>query len=171
MRQLAIVPILLFVSCGTGGVRETSSRPQPSATDVSIAQSLRDLEEAADRVITQIHWDAADRNIRAIGDGLAHSHDERIERLKVFIGQYGRAAPAAAEARTRCFTEDAPGTPLTPVDDFTLIDRLLLHHDCGQSQARLLEKSRSDAAQALALDLLKSYDADVRLVHTVKGVQ
>jgi hypothetical protein len=149
-----------------------SLRPKPSIADAAVAQSLRDLEDSADRVITQIHWDAIDPNIRGIGDALAHKHDDRTKLLKDFMNELGVVAPAPSAPQAVCFAQDAPsGAAVTPVDDPTLLNRLLLHHDCGQRQARVLEKSRSDASQKFVLDLLNSYDADVRLVHRVRGDQ
>ena len=152
------------MACGSASVVVPSQHTAPpSSADVVLGQSLRDLEEASDRVVAQIHWDAADKAIREIGDPLAHNHHERSARLKNFLDQYGGDLPAGAVPVPACFTPDPPGSPLTPLDDAALIDRFLQHHDCAQALARMLVTSRSDAVRMLAQSVMSSYEADVKL--------
>lgn len=170
MKKLAIAAILFGAACGSSSSGDARTH-RPSATDLAVMEGLRHVEEAADRVITQIHWDAADKRLRDIGDALAHSHDDRLRQIKMFLGGEATTATFAKTVTPSCFEGEKAGTPLTDVADPVLVNRLLIHHDCAQSQLRLIERSESDAVQRVTAELLKSYNDDVRLLHTIKGIQ
>lgn len=152
----ALLTMATFVGCGT-----MSSDTSTAATtdDLRRIDTLRELDEKADRVVGAANFQSSRRELSTFADAAAHAHKERTEEIKAWRSSSFAAAPPAVELPP-CGQADFGVQP--KASDVEILDVFIAHRECALSYVNeALGTVRSTNARHVLEESARTFAAEL----------
>ena len=160
---LSLFAVALVLGCGTASV-PTAPTAAPAADDLRWIDTLRALDERADRVVGAANFQSSRKELSGFGDQAAHAHRKRSEEIKTWRAS---AFPNAIERveLPQCGQQEFR-VGYKP-SDLQILDAFIAHRECALSYANdALANVRATTARHVLEETARTFEAELKQLRT-----
>ncbi|HKR64283.1 MAG TPA: hypothetical protein VJZ00_11180 [Thermoanaerobaculia bacterium] len=159
----ALFAVTLVLGCGTMSA-PTTPTAAPAADDLRWIDTLRALDERADRVVGAANFQSSRKELSAFGDEAAHGHRKRSEEIKSWRDSAFPKAIERVELPPCAQQEFDVGSKPS---DLQILDTFIAHRECVSSYAsQALANVRSTTARHVLEEAARTFEAELKQLRT-----